>query len=79
MTAVFVGTGCACAAFGVIFASLTIGILVGVCRLKKFKARKKRCDCVHANVYYNTRLSASVDLCVGFHVFWCVCGCLCVT
>ena len=50
MTAVIVGTGCACAVFGVIVASLMIGILVGVCRLKTFKARKKRCVHVHANV-----------------------------
>ena len=49
MTAVIVGTGFACAVFGVIVASLMIGILVGVCRLKKFKARKNRCVCVHAN------------------------------
>ena len=53
MTAVFVGTGCSCAVFGVIVASLIIGILVGVCRLKKFKARKKRCVCVHTNVMYH--------------------------
>ena len=61
MTAAFVGTGFACAVFGVIVASLTIGILVGVCRLKKFKAKKKRCAGVHTNVmYYNT--VACVDL-----------------
>ena len=53
MTAVFVGIGCSCAVFGVIVASLIIGILVGVCRLKKFKARKKRCVCVHTNVMYH--------------------------
>ena len=53
VTAVIVGTGCACAVFGVIVSSLMIGILVGVCRLKKLKGRKKRCACVRANVMYN--------------------------
>ena len=69
MTAVFVGTGCACAVFGVIVASLMIGIMVGVCRLKKFKARKKRCVCVYANVmYYMYRC-----MCGFMKVFVCFC------
>ena len=72
MTAVFVGTGCACAVVGVIVTSLMIGILAGVCRLKKFKARKKRHVCVHANViYYMCRCMYELEV---FSVCFCVCA-----
>ena len=66
MTAVIVGTGCACAVFGVIVASLIIGSLVGVCRLNKFKAREKRYVRVHANVMYYNIMSVYLRIYVGF-------------
>ena len=78
ITAVIVGTGFACAVFGVIVASLMIGILFGVCRLKKYKARKKRHVCVHTNVMYFMTLYMCVHVWIYvaiYFVYMCLCSC----